>query len=136
MRTTARTITVAGHPIRLFEAPERGFAFPWVAFDDLLRAAELSPECAADWAWRWLSAWPERSHSLPDGQLIIPYFAARGLFEFARVGGWVHADRALHDFEIGSSGYFAALYRHLNGAEFRVALNEAVLRSAVCGVAH
>jgi len=131
-----RTIDVAGSPIRLHEAPERGFAFPWVEFNDLLRATDFSPECIADWAWRWLSTYPERSHTLPDGRLLVPSESARGLFEAARMGGWPPAERAIQEYQNGSAAYFAALYRHLDNAGFRRALNEAVLRSAVCEGLH
>lgn len=136
MSAAPRTITVAGSPIRLYPAPQPGVAFPWVEFNDLLRATDFSPACIADWAWRWLSTYPERSHTLPDGRLLVPSESARGLFEAARSGGWAPAEQALDDYQNGSSSYFLELHRHLDGAAFRVALNEAVLRSAVGGVAH
>ena len=134
--TAARTILVVDVPVRLYEAPEPGFALPWAAFDDLLRAAEFPPEIIGAWAWRWLSVYPDRSHTLPDGQLLVSSESARDLFEAARLSGWEPADRALVDLNNGSSNYFAALYHHLDGAAFCLALSEAVLRSATTGATH
>jgi len=130
-----RTITVAGSPIRLYPAPEPGFAFPWASFADLLQTAEFPAEAVPFWAERWRRIHPKLWAEM-DAEMIVPEAAAIGLFEATRQADWPKAELAAREFLDGSRAFFTSLHRHLDLAAFRAAVNEAALRAVVHGVAH
>lgn len=135
MSTSSRIISVAGRPIRLYPAPEPGFAFSWASFADLLQAAEFPAESVPFWAERWRRLHPKLWADL-DGEMMVPEAAGIGLFDATRQAGWPEADRAAREFLNGSRAFFTSLHHDLDLVAFRAAVNEATLRSALYGEAH
>ena len=124
--TLLRTITLAGHPLRIYASPLPVPDHPWASFDDLAALAEFDRD---EWATKLRADVPDMLHTAPDGTLLLAEPMVGGMFQAWVWMGYEAAQELLDDWTAAWSELFAASCAHLSRDEWLAVVREAGLRN-------